>query len=82
MAVCGEIRPEHLNNCGKIRSFDVKTGGAYDNHWASGRKYEFERNHLVCQNSVSAGVDCVLLQAVANAVINFRISTRGGKFLE
>jgi hypothetical protein len=59
MAVCGEIHTEHLNNCGKIRSFGVKTGDAYGNHWSSERKYEFEHNRFVRQNSVSAGVDSV-----------------------
>jgi hypothetical protein len=59
MTVCGEIHMEHLNNCGKIRNFGVKTGGAYSNHWASERKYEFEHKHFVRQNSVSAGVDSV-----------------------
>jgi hypothetical protein len=60
----------------------LKSGGMYGNHWASGRKYEFEHNYFVRQNSVSAGVDCFLLQAIANAIINFRNSIRGWKFLE
>jgi hypothetical protein len=59
MAVCGEIHIEHLNNCGKIQSFGVKTSGAYGNHWASELKYEFEHNHFLCQNSVLAGLDSV-----------------------